>query len=37
MKVNDDDETVQAMDIFIPRIGEVVGGSVREDRLEVLD
>jgi asparaginyl-tRNA synthetase len=37
MRVNDDDATVQAMDILIPKIGEVVGGSVREERLEKLD
>mmetsp|Transcript_17727 Transcript_17727/g.32009 ORF Transcript_17727/g.32009 Transcript_17727/m.32009 type:complete len:293 (+) Transcript_17727:4013-4891(+) len=37
MRVNDDDRTVQAMDILVPKIGEVVGGSVREERLEKLD
>lgn len=37
MKLNDDGTTVQAMDILVPKIGEVVGGSVREDRLEHLD
>jgi asparaginyl-tRNA synthetase len=37
MKVNDDDKTVQAMDILVPKIGEVIGGSVREDRLDKLD
>jgi len=37
MKLNEDDETVQAMDILVPKIGEVIGGSVREDRLEKLD
>ena len=37
MKVNEDDRTVQAMDILVPKIGEVIGGSVREDRLEKLD
>ena len=37
MKVNDDGQTVQAMDILVPKIGEVIGGSVREDRLEKLD
>lgn len=37
MKVNDDDQTVQAMDILVPKIGEVIGGSVREDRLDRLD
>lgn len=37
MKVNEDDKTVQAMDILVPKIGEVIGGSAREDRLEILD
>lgn len=37
MKVNEDDKTVQAMDILVPKIGEVIGGSVREDRLDKLD
>jgi asparaginyl-tRNA synthetase len=36
MRVNDDDKTVRAMDILFPGIGEIVGGSQREDRLEVL-
>jgi asparaginyl-tRNA synthetase len=35
MRVNDDDATVQ-MDILIPKISEVIGGSVREDRFEML-
>ena len=37
MKLNDDGKTVQAMDVLVPRIGEVIGGSAREDNLEVLD
>jgi asparaginyl-tRNA synthetase len=37
MKLNDDEKTVQAMDVLVPRIGEVIGGSAREDRLDVLD
>jgi len=37
MKQNDTEETVQAMDILVPKIGEVIGGSVREDRLDKLD
>jgi asparaginyl-tRNA synthetase len=37
MKMNDDDKTVQAMDILVPKIGEVVGGSAREDNLALLD
>jgi len=36
MKLNDDNKTVQNMDLLLPFIGEVVGGSVREDRLDVL-
>lgn len=36
MRVNDDEKTVAAMDILVPRIGEIVGGSQREERLEVL-
>lgn len=37
MRLNDDGETVAAMDILAPGIGEIIGGSQREDRLEVLD
>jgi asparaginyl-tRNA synthetase len=36
MKQNDDDTTVRAMDVLAPRIGEIIGGSEREDRLDVL-
>jgi asparaginyl-tRNA synthetase len=36
MRVNDDDETVAAMDVLVPGIGEIIGGSQREERLEVL-
>lgn len=36
MKLNDDNNTVRAMDVLVPRIGEIIGGSQREDRLEVL-
>lgn len=36
MKVNDDGKTVRAMDILFPWIGEIIGGSQREERLEVL-
>jgi asparaginyl-tRNA synthetase len=36
MKLNDDNKTVAAMDILFPGIGEVVGGSQREERLDVL-
>lgn len=37
MRVNDDDNTVAAMDILFPGIGEIVGGSQREERMEVLE
>ena len=37
MRVNDDDETVGAMDVLVPGIGEIIGGSQREERLEVLE
>lgn len=37
MRVNDDNETVAAMDVLVPRIGEIIGGSQREERLEVLE
>lgn len=36
MRVNEDEKTVAAMDILVPRIGEIVGGSQREERLDVL-
>ncbi len=36
MYLNDDERTVRAMDVLVPRIGEIVGGSQREDRLDVL-
>lgn len=34
---NDDNKTVRAMDVLVPRIGELIGGSQREDRLDVLE
>jgi asparaginyl-tRNA synthetase len=37
MRRNDDDRTVAAMDILVPGIGEIIGGSQREERLDVLD
>lgn len=37
MRVNDDNKTVRAMDILFPGIGEIVGGSQREERLDVLE
>lgn len=36
MKQNDDGKTVRAMDVLVPRLGEIIGGSEREDRLDVL-
>ena len=37
MRMNEDKKTVRAMDILFPGIGEIVGGSQREERLEVLE
>src|SRR2546423_1392673 len=37
MRVNDDGRTVAALDVLAPGIGEIIGGSQREERLEVLD
>ena len=37
MRLNDDGKTVAAMDVLAPGIGEILGGSQREERLEVLD
>jgi len=36
MRLNDDDKTVRAMDVLFPGIGEIIGGSQREERLDVL-
>lgn len=36
MFVNDDDKTVRAMDVLVPKVGEIIGGSEREHRLDVL-
>jgi len=36
MYLNDDGKTVRAMDVLVPRIGEIIGGSQREDRLAIL-
>ena len=36
MRVNDDDKTVAAMDLLVPGVGEIIGGSQREERLDVL-
>lgn len=37
MRLNDDGRTVRAMDVLVPRIGEIIGGSQREERLELLE
>jgi asparaginyl-tRNA synthetase len=37
MRLNDDGKTVRAMDVLVPRVGEIIGGSQREERLEVLE
>ena len=37
MKLNDDDKTVAAMDLLVPGIGEIIGGSQREENFEVLE
>ena len=36
MRVNDDEKTVGAMDVLVPKIGEIIGGSQREERYDVL-
>jgi asparaginyl-tRNA synthetase len=36
MRVNDDQQTVRAMDVLVPRVGEIIGGSQREERLDIL-
>ena len=37
MRLNDDNKTVAAMDLLVPGVGEIVGGSQREERLDVLE
>ena len=37
MRLNDDNQTVAAMDVLVPGIGEIIGGSQREERLEILE
>ncbi len=37
MRLNDDNKTVAAMDVLVPRIGEIIGGSQREERLDILE
>src|SRR5262249_23251666 len=36
MRLNDDGKTVRAMDVLVPRVGEIIGGSQREERYDVL-
>ena len=37
MRLNEDGKTVTAMDVLVPGIGEIVGGSQREERLDILE
>ncbi|MFP4382501.1 MAG: asparagine--tRNA ligase [Spirochaetia bacterium] len=37
MKINDDEKTVRGMDVLVPRLGEIIGGSERENRYEILE
>ena len=37
MRMNDDGKTVAAVDCLVPGIGEIIGGSQREERLELLE
>ena len=37
MRVSDDPRTVRAMDVLVPKVGEIIGGSQREERLDVLE
>jgi len=37
MRLNDDNKTVAAMDLLVPKIGELIGGSQREERYDVLE
>ena len=37
MRLNDDEKTVAAMDVLAPGIGEIIGGSQREDRIDILE
>ena len=36
MRLNDDGKTVRAMDVLVPKVGEIIGGSQREERRDVL-
>ena len=37
MRINDDKKTVRAMDVLFPGIGEIIGGSQREERLDIFE
>ncbi|XP_037480872.1 asparagine--tRNA ligase, cytoplasmic 1-like [Triticum dicoccoides] len=37
MRLNDDQKTVAAMDVLVPKVGELIGGSQREERLDILE
>ena len=37
MRLNDDEQTVAAVDLLVPGIGELIGGSQREERLDILE
>lgn len=37
MRMNEDGKTVRAMDVLVPKVGEIIGGSQREERVEVLE
>ena len=37
MRLNDDQKTVAAMDVLVPKIGELIGGSQREERIDILE
>ena len=37
MRLNDDEKPVRAMDVLVPKVGEIIGGSQREERLDVLE
>ena len=37
MRLNDDNKTVAAMDVLVPKVGELIGGSQREERIEVME
>jgi len=37
MRLNDDNKTVAAMDVLVPKVGEIIGGSQREERLDILE